>query len=41
MTGGGSYFQYLFSNVAGVAGNRDGFSLYLLPEPALGFARAP
>jgi Concanavalin A-like lectin/glucanases superfamily len=34
--GGGSYFQYLFSNVAGVAGNRDGFALYLFPEPAQG-----
>lgn len=33
-TGGSSYFQHLFSNVQGVAGNRDGFALYLLPEPA-------
>jgi Concanavalin A-like lectin/glucanases superfamily len=40
VTGGGSYFQYLFSNVAGVAGNRDGFSLYLLPEPAQDNARS-
>ena len=31
--GGGGYFQHLLSNVDGVAGNRDGFSLYLLPEP--------
>jgi len=35
-TGGSSYFQHLFSNVEGVAGNRDGFALYLLPEPAQG-----
>jgi hypothetical protein len=34
--GGASYFQHLFSNVQGVAGNRDGFALYLLPEPASG-----
>lgn len=33
-TGGASYFQHLISNVQGVAGNRDGFSLYLLPEAA-------
>ncbi|MES1185036.1 MAG: LamG domain-containing protein [Myxococcales bacterium] len=32
--GGAAYFQHLFSNVEGVAGNRDGFALYLLPEPA-------
>jgi hypothetical protein len=35
-TGGTSYFQYLFANVSGVAGDRDGFALYLLPEPAQG-----
>lgn len=35
-TGGDAYFQHLFSNVQGVAGNRDGFALYLLPEPAQG-----
>jgi hypothetical protein len=35
-SGGESYFQHLFSNVQGVAGNRDGFALYLLPEPAPG-----
>ena len=34
--GGESYFQHLLSNVEGVAGNRDGFALYLLPEPAEG-----
>jgi hypothetical protein len=33
-TGGESYFQHIFSNVEGIAGNRDGFALYLLPEPA-------
>jgi len=33
--GGPSYFQYLISNVQGIAGNRDGYSLYLLPAPAL------
>jgi concanavalin A-like lectin/glucanase superfamily protein len=32
--GGSSYFQYLLSNVEGVAGNRNGYALYLLPEPA-------
>jgi hypothetical protein len=32
-TGGGSYFQHLFSNTAGSPGARNGFMLYLLPEP--------
>lgn len=32
--GGDSYFQHLFSNVAGVSGNRDGFALYVVPAPA-------
>lgn len=31
--GGASYFQYLVANVQGVANDRDGYSLYLLPEP--------
>lgn len=35
-TGGASYFQHLVSNVEGVANNRDGYALYLLPEPAQG-----
>jgi hypothetical protein len=35
-TGGASYFQHLISNVVGNAGARDGYSLYLLPEPASG-----
>jgi hypothetical protein len=35
-TGGASYFQHLMSNVDGVANNRDGYVLYLLPEPAAG-----
>jgi hypothetical protein len=37
-TGGASYFQHLISNVDGVANNRDGYVLYLLPEPAAGEA---
>jgi len=32
-SGGTSYFQHLLSNVDGVAGNRHGYALYLLPEP--------
>ena len=32
--GGASYFQHLLSNLDGVANNRDGFALYILPEPA-------
>jgi hypothetical protein len=36
VAGGGSYFQHLFSNVQGVANNRDGYALYLLPEPTTG-----
>jgi hypothetical protein len=35
-TGSTSYFQHIFSDVEGVAGNRDGFALYVLPEPAEG-----
>lgn len=37
-TGGASYFQHLLSNVDGVANDRDGYTLYLLPEPAQGDA---
>jgi hypothetical protein len=37
-TGGTSYFQHLLSNVDGVANDRDGYALYLLPEPAQGDA---
>jgi hypothetical protein len=32
-TGGSSYFQQLYSSMDGVPGNRNGFILYLLPEP--------
>ena len=32
-SGGQSYFQHLLSNVDGVAGDRNGYALYLLPEP--------
>jgi hypothetical protein len=35
-TGGASYFQHLISSIDGVANNRDGYALYLLPEPAAG-----
>jgi hypothetical protein len=35
-TGGSSYFQHVISNVDGVAGDRNGYALYLLPEPAGG-----
>ncbi len=35
-TGGASYFQHLISSVDGVANNRNGYVLYLLPEPAAG-----
>lgn len=31
-SGGDSYFQHLLSNVDGVAGDRNGYALYLLPE---------
>jgi hypothetical protein len=34
VNGGESYFQYLFANVQGTAGSRNGYLLYLLPEPA-------
>jgi hypothetical protein len=34
--GGSSYFQHLLSNVDGVAGNRHGYALYLLPAPETG-----
>jgi hypothetical protein len=34
LTGGASYFQHLLSNVAGSPGGRNGYALYLLPEPA-------
>jgi hypothetical protein len=33
-TGGNSYYQYLFANIQGVANDREGYALYLLPEPA-------
>jgi hypothetical protein len=36
LTGGASYFQHVMSNVVGNAGTRDGYSLYLLPEPTSG-----
>jgi hypothetical protein len=32
--GGASYYQYLFANIQGVANDREGYALYLLPEPA-------
>jgi hypothetical protein len=32
-TGGSSYFQHIVSNTVGSPGNRNGFMLYLLPEP--------
>ena len=32
-TGGQSYFQHILSNTSGNPGERDGFMLYLLPEP--------
>ena len=35
-SGGASYFQHLLSNLEGSAGNRDGYILYLLPEPGTG-----
>jgi hypothetical protein len=34
MTGGASYFQHLFSSIEGSANDRNGYILYLLPEPA-------
>jgi hypothetical protein len=36
VTGGPSYFQHLVSNLEGTPGTRDGYILYLLPEPATG-----
>jgi hypothetical protein len=33
-SGGASYFQHVFSNVEGSAGSRNGYLLYLLPEPS-------
>jgi hypothetical protein len=35
LAGGASYFQYLLSSMQGIAGNRDGYMLYLLPSPSL------
>lgn len=35
-SGGQSYFQHLLSNVEGVANDRNGYALYLLPEPGSG-----
>jgi len=32
-SGGASYYQHLLSNIDGSAGDRDGYVLYLLPEP--------
>lgn len=40
-TGGTSYYQHLLSSVEGSAGARNGYLLYLLPEPGAGdFARS-